>query len=160
VRTAVFPGSFDPVTYGHLDIVSRASAIFDEVVIGVLVNESKQGVFSVDERISMLADATDDLGVANVRAASFQGLLVDFCRDQQATVIVKGLRASTDFDYELPMAQMNNALSGVDTVLLPTRPQWSFVSSSLVKEVARLGGDVSPFVPTKVEARLRRRFAS
>jgi pantetheine-phosphate adenylyltransferase len=155
----VFPGSFDPPTFGHLDIVTRAAAAFDSVVIAVLVNESKQGVFTVEERIEMLKAAVQDLGLDNVRAESFEGLLVDFCRGVEAAVIVKGLRASTDFDYELPMAHMNRALTGVDTVLLPTSPQWSFVSSSLVKEVARRGGDISPFVPAGVESSLRERSA-
>jgi pantetheine-phosphate adenylyltransferase len=156
MRTAVCPGSFDPVTNGHVDIVSRASALFDQVVVGVLVNESKRGAFPVEERIVMLEEALEEAGLRNVRTVAFEGLLVDFCRAQQATVIVKGLRASTDFDYELPMAQMNRSLSGVDTVLVPTSASWSFVSSSLVKEVARFGGDVTGLVPAAVAARLRR----
>ncbi|MBA2558967.1 MAG: pantetheine-phosphate adenylyltransferase [Propionibacteriales bacterium] len=159
MHRAVFPGSFDPVTYGHLDVVSRASSLFDEVVIAVLVNESKRSAFSIAERMSMLGDAVAGLALGNVRAESFDGLLVDFCRDHQAAAVVKGLRASTDVDYELPMAQMNSALSGVDTVLLPTSPEWSFVSSSLVKEVVRFGGDVSPFVPPRVGSMLRDRLA-
>jgi pantetheine-phosphate adenylyltransferase len=156
MRTAVCPGSFDPVTNGHVDIVSRASALFDQVVVGVLVNESKRGAFPVEERIVMLEEALEEAGLRNVRTVAFEGLLVDFCRAQQATVIVKGLRASTDFDYELPMAQMNRSLSGVDTVLVPTSASWSFVSSSLVKEVARFGGDVTGLVPAAVATRLRR----
>ncbi len=158
MRRAVCPGSFDPVTNGHLDIVTRAAAHFDEVVVGVLVNESKEGVFTVDERISMLEEALQGRRIDNVRVISFQGLLVDFCRAHEATAIVKGLRASTDFDYELPMAQMNHALTGVDTVLLPTSAEWSFVSSSLIKEVAGLGGDVSSLVPGQVDMMLRRRL--
>ena len=159
VRRAVCPGSFDPVTNGHLDIVARASSIFDELVIAVLVNESKTGVFTVEERIAMLERSVRDLGLPNVRCIAFEGLLVDFCRDQEAGVIVKGLRASTDFDYELPMAQMNRALTGVDTVLVPTSPEWSFVSSSLTKEVVRFGGDVTGLVPDHVEELLRQRLA-
>jgi pantetheine-phosphate adenylyltransferase len=156
MRTAVCPGSFDPVTNGHVDIVSRASALFDELVVAVLVNESKKGAFPVEERITMLDEAVEEAGLLNVRTVAFEGLLVDFCRAQQATVIVKGLRASTDFDYELPMAQMNRSLSGVDTLLVPTSATWSFVSSSLVKEVAGFGGDVTGLVPAGVAARLRR----
>lgn len=159
MHRAVCPGSFDPVTNGHLDIVSRASSLFDEVVVAVLINESKACFFHAEERLAMLQDAVDSLALDNVRAESFQGLLVDFCRDQQATAIVKGLRASTDFDYELPMAQMNTALAGVHTVFLPTSPQWAFVSSSLVKEVARLGGDVTALVPAYAGSMLRQRLA-
>jgi pantetheine-phosphate adenylyltransferase len=158
VHRAVFPGSFDPVTNGHLDVVSRAAAAFDEVVVAVLNNESKPGFCTVAERLEMLAGVVSERGLTNVRPESFQGLLVDFCRAQGATVIVKGLRAPMDADYELPMAHMNAALSGVDTVLFPTSPQWSFVSSSLVREVARLGGDVSPFVPSQVASMLAERL--
>jgi pantetheine-phosphate adenylyltransferase len=156
MRTAVCPGSFDPVTNGHVDIVSRASVLFDELVVAVLVNESKRGAFPVEERIAMLDEAVEEAGLLNVRTVAFEGLLVDFCRAQEATVIVKGLRASTDFDYELPMAQMNRSLSGIDTLLVPTCATWSFVSSSLVKEVAGFGGDVTGLVPAGVAARLRR----
>ncbi len=158
MRRAVCPGSFDPVTNGHLDIVARASGLFDELVIAVLVNEAKTTAFTVDERIAMLERSVDDLGLDNVRCVAFEGLLVDFCRAEEAGVIVKGLRASTDFDYELPMAQMNRALAGVDTVLVPTSPEWAFVSSSLTKEVVRLGGDVTGFVPDHVEELLRERL--
>lgn len=155
--TAVCPGSFDPVTYGHVDIVSRAAALFDKVIVAVLVNDAKRSFFSVDERIAMLSQATADMG--GVEIGSFSGLLVDFCAEQRATTIVKGLRATGDFDYELQMAQMNANLSGVETVFLPTSPQWSFVSSSLVKEVARFGGDVSRLVPSYVLERLNHRLA-
>lgn len=158
MRRAVCPGSFDPVTNGHLDIVTRAAGLFDEVVVAVLVNDSKQGLFSVDERIDMLSAVTARLGVDNVTVASFEGLLVDFCRDNDIGAIVKGLRAVTDFDVELQMAQMNQSLSGVDTVFVPTSPEWSFLASSLVKEVARFGGDVSQLVPFEVLDRLRRRL--
>ena len=148
MRRAVCPGSFDPVTNGHLDIVGRASRLFDEVIIGVLINHSKTGLFTIEERIEMLREAT--AGYDNVRVDSFHGLLVDFCRAQQAAVVVKGLRAVSDFDYELQMAQMNIGLSGVETLFMPTNPQHSFVSSSLVKEVAKWGGDVSTYVPDMV----------
>ena len=152
MRRAVCPGSFDPVTNGHLDIVGRASRLFDEVIIGVLINQHKTGLFTIEERIEMLREVTASYG--NVRVESFRGLLVDFCRDQQAAVVVKGLRAVSDFDYELQMAQMNNGLSGVETLFMPTNPLYSFLSSSLVKEVAKWGGDVSPHVPDLVGERL------
>jgi pantetheine-phosphate adenylyltransferase len=152
MRRAVCPGSFDPVTNGHLDIVGRASRLFDEVIIGVLINQSKSGLFTIDERIEMLREVTASYG--NVRVESFRGLLVDFCRDQAAAVVVKGLRAVSDFDYELQMAQMNIGLAGVETLFMPTNPLYSFLSSSLVKEVAKWGGDVSPHVPDLVGERL------
>jgi len=152
MRRAVCPGSFDPVTNGHLDIVGRSSRLFDEVIIGVLINQSKTGLFTIEERIEMLREVTAPYG--NVRVESFRGLLVDFCRAQQAAVVVKGLRAVSDFDYELQMAQMNIGLSGVETLFMPTNPQYSFLSSSLVKEVAKWGGDVSTYVPDLVRERL------
>jgi pantetheine-phosphate adenylyltransferase len=152
MRRAVCPGSFDPVTNGHVDIIGRASRLFDEVIVGVLINNSKTGLFTIEERIEMLEAVTATYG--NVRVASFRGLLVDFCRDQQAGVVVKGLRAVSDFDYELSMAQMNMGLSGVETLFMPTNPLYSFLSSSLVKDVAKWGGDVSPHVPDLVGERL------
>jgi pantetheine-phosphate adenylyltransferase len=152
MRLAVCPGSFDPVTNGHLDIVGRASRLFDEVIIGVLINQQKTGLFTIEERIEMLREVTKPYG--NVRVESFRGLLVDFCRTQQAAVVIKGLRAVSDFDYELQMAQMNIGLSGVETLFMPTNPLYSFLSSSLVKEVAKWGGDVSPYVPDLVGERL------
>jgi pantetheine-phosphate adenylyltransferase len=152
MRRAVCPGSFDPVTNGHLDIVGRSSRLFDEVIIGVLINQSKTGLFTIEERIEMLREVTASYG--NVRVESFRGLLVDFCRAQQAAVVVKGLRAVSDFDYELQMAQMNIGLSGVETLFMPTNPRHSFLSSSLVKEVAKWGGDVSTYVPDLVRERL------
>jgi len=157
MRRAVCPGSFDPVTNGHLDIIGRSSRLFDEVIVGVLVNQAKQGLFPVDERIEILREVTAPYG--NVRVESFRGLLVDFCRAQQAGIVVKGLRAVSDFDYELQMAQMNNGLSGVETLFVPTNPTYSFLSSSLVKEVAAWGGDVSHLVPPLVLEALNRRFA-
>ena len=141
MRRAVCPGSFDPVTNGHLDIIGRASRLFDEVIVGVLINQTKTGLFTIDERIEMLREVTAPYG--NVRVESFRGLLVDFCRAQEAAVVVKGLRAVSDFDYELQMAQMNIGLSGVETLFMPTNPLYSFLSSSLVKDVAKWGGDVS-----------------
>ena len=158
MRRAVCPGSFDPVTNGHLDIVGRASLLFDEVVVAVLINQSKAGLFTVDERLEMLAAVTAQY--PNVRVDAFQGLLVDFCRSNEISAIVKGVRVAGDFDYELQMAQMNYGLSGIETLFIPTNPKYSFVSSSLIKEVAKWGGDVSPHVPDLVANRLRERFAA
>jgi pantetheine-phosphate adenylyltransferase len=155
VRRALCPGSFDPVTNGHLDIVGRASLLYDEVVVAVFVNESKSSMFSVDERREMLAEAT--AGYGNVRIDSFHGLIVDYCRAHDVPVIVKGLRAVSDFDYELQMAQMNRGLAGVDTLFMPTNPEYSFLASSLVKEIAKWGGDVSALVPASVLKRLQER---
>jgi pantetheine-phosphate adenylyltransferase len=157
VKRAVCPGSFDPPTNGHLDVVGRASLLFDEVVVAVLVNKSKKSMFTVDERIAMLTEVT--AMYPNVRVGSFHGLLVDYCRDNGISAIVKGLRAVTDFDYELQMAQMNQRLSGVDTLFIPTSPEYSFVSSSLVKEVATYGGDVAHLLPASVHRQLLDRIA-
>jgi pantetheine-phosphate adenylyltransferase len=156
MRRAVCPGSFDPVTNGHLDIIGRASRLFDEVIVAVLVNESKRGLFTIDERLDLLREVLKPY--ENVRIESFQGLLVDFCRSQRAAVVVKGLRAVSDFDYELQMAQMNIGLAGVETLFMPTNPQNSFISSSLVKDVAKWGGDVTPHVPEVVSRRLTERL--
>jgi pantetheine-phosphate adenylyltransferase len=156
VRRAVCPGSFDPVTNGHLDIVGRAAAIYDEVVVAVLVNESKRGLFDIPERIELLQEVVAQW--PNVKVDSFKGLLVDFCRDRDIPVIVKGLRAVSDFDYELQMAQMNHRLAGVETLFMTTNPLYSFLSSSLVKEVAKYGGDVSALVPDAVVRRLAERL--
>jgi pantetheine-phosphate adenylyltransferase len=157
-RRAVCPGSFDPVTRGHLDIIGRASRLYDEVIVAVLVNQSKSGLFTHTERIDMLREVTAELN--NVRIASFQGLLVDFCRTEGVGVVVKGLRAVSDFDYELQMAQMNYGLSGLETLFMPTNPLYSFLSSSLVKDVAKWNGDVSPHVPPLVGERLEARLAA
>ncbi len=157
MRRCVCPGSFDPVTNGHLDVIERAAHLFDEVVVAVLVNRNKHELFSVDERLEMLETVTK--GLSGVRVASFEGLLVDFCRAEQIPVIVKGLRAVTDFDYELQMAQMNHRLSQIDTFFVATNPDYSYLSSSIIKEVARYGGDVSGLVPPLVLDRLRDRMA-
>ncbi|CUR56640.1 Phosphopantetheine adenylyltransferase [metagenome] len=157
VRRAVCPGSFDPVTYGHLDIVQRAASLFDEVVVGVGVNASKSRLFSAEERIEMITEAVADL--PNVTVAGFSGLLTTFCQERGIQAIVKGLRAVSDFDYELQMAQMNSSLTNVETVFVPTSPEWSFLASSLVKEVAAFGGDVSGLVPGFVLTRLTERLA-
>ncbi|CAI9419006.1 pantetheine-phosphate adenylyltransferase [Nocardioides sp. T2.26MG-1] len=154
---AVCPGSFDPVTNGHLDIVRRAAAIFDELVVATGTNPSKSRLFEPEERLEMLREVCADL--PNVTVMGFSGLIVDFCRDLGAPAIVKGLRGGNDYEYELPMAQMNVHLTGVETVFLPTNASWGYVSSSLVKEVATLGGDVSSLVPPVVHARLVARLA-
>ena len=156
MRRAVCPGSFDPVTNGHIDIVSRASALFDEVTVAVLINKSKKSMFTVEERIDMLTEVC--AGFPNVTIEAFHGLLVDFCRERDIHAIVKGLRAVSDFDYELQMAQMNSSLAPVETVFVPTSPEYSFLASSLVKEVATFGGDVSPLVPPLVLDRLKARL--
>ena len=157
MRRAVCPGSFDPVTNGHLDIIERAGRLYDEVRVVIGENRSKSRLFSVDERLEMLREVTS--GMDNVRVDSFTGLLVDYCRTQGIPVIVKGLRAVSDFDYELQMAQMNDQLAGVETVFLATNSRHSFLSSSLVKDVAAGGGDVSALVPPTVCDRLVARFS-
>jgi pantetheine-phosphate adenylyltransferase len=156
-RRAVCPGSFDPIHNGHLDVIERASRLYDAVHVAVLVNPSKKGMFSVDERVAMIEELT--AGYGNVKVESHQGLLVDYCRDRGIPAIVKGLRAVSDFDYELQMAQMNYGLTGVETLFVPTNPTYSFQSSSLIKEVATLGGDVSHLVPDLVLRRLTGRIA-
>lgn len=157
VATALIPGSFDPVTLGHLDIIERASGHFDQVIVAVVRNPDKQALFSLDERKDMIVEVTTH--VPNVRVDSFSGLLVDFARRHGVRAIVKGLRAVTDFDYELQMAQMNFRLERIDTIFIPTAPQHSFLSSSLVREVAQYGGDVSSMVPAQVGQRLKERFS-
>ena len=148
----VCPGSFDPVTNGHLDIIERAAHLFDEVIVVVLVNESKQGLFSIEQRIELIRRSTPKL--KNVSVDAFSGLLVDYCAQNGVDAIAKGLRAVSDFDYELQMAQMNGNLTGVDTVFIPTAPDYMFIASSLVKEVAKHGGDVAGLVPPVVLAAL------
>ena len=155
---ALCPGTFDPATNGHLDIIERAGRVFDRVVVAVLENPSKRPLFAVEERVAMLKEAVHDL--PTVEIGSFSGLLVDYARQRGIRVIVKGLRAVTDFDYELQMAQMNNQMSGVETFFVSTSPQWSYLSSSLIKEIARFGGDVSVLVPPHVAERLAERFAA
>jgi pantetheine-phosphate adenylyltransferase len=154
---AVCPGSYDPVTNGHLDIIERAAKLFDEVVVTVMINKSKQGLFSIEERMEMLREITE--GLPNVRVDAWHGLLVDYCKQHDIIAIAKGLRSVSDFDYELQMAQMNRELSGVETLLMSNNPQFGFVSSSLVKEVATYGGDVKNLVPGVVFERLTARLA-
>jgi pantetheine-phosphate adenylyltransferase len=152
VRRAVCPGSFDPVTNGHVDVINRAAALYDELVVAVLVNPGKAGLFAVEERMELLREAV--AGLPNVTVDSFHGLLVDYCRSHDIPVIVKGLRAVSDFEYELQMAQMNRELAGVETLFVPTAPQVAHLSSSLVKQIAQFGGDVSHLVPKAVHERL------
>jgi pantetheine-phosphate adenylyltransferase len=156
VRRAVCPGSFDPVTNGHLDIISRAAQLYDEVVVAVLINKTKTSLFSVEERLDLLTEVMSIY--PNVRVDSFHGLLVDYCKANSIPVIVKGLRAVSDFDSELKMAQMNRGLAGIDTLFMPTNPEYSFLASSLVKEIATYGGDVSKLIPKAVNDRLIERL--
>ena len=158
MHVAVCPGSFDPVTNGHLDVFERAAAMADQVIVAVLVNDAKAGLFTIDERMEMLREVVRPYG--NITVESFHGLLVDFCKERGTNVIVKGLRAVSDFDYELQMAQMNYRLAGVETVFITTNPLYSFLSSSLVKEVAKFGGDVSGLVPDVVLSRLQGRLSA
>jgi pantetheine-phosphate adenylyltransferase len=152
----VCPGSFDPVTNGHLDVIGRAAGLYDEVIVAVLINVTKQSLFTVDERVEMLREVTRNYG--NVRIERFHGLLVDFCAANGITAVVKGLRAVSDFEYEMQMAQMNYRLAKVETLFMTTNPLYSFLSSSLVKDVARYGGDVSGLVPGPVVSQLRARL--
>ena len=149
---AVFPGTFDPPTNGHLDVMARASTAFDEVIVAAGVNQAKQRLFSDDERVEMLTEIVKPY--PNVTVGTFDGLLVDYCRSVGAKVIVKGLRSGGDYDYELQMAQINYKLAGVDTLFLPTAPENNYLSSSLIKEIARLGGPVDAFLPPAVHALL------
>jgi pantetheine-phosphate adenylyltransferase len=154
--TALCPGTFDPVTNGHLDIIGRAADAFDAVIVGVLENPAKEPLFGVEERVAMLEDACS--AMPNVKVAGFAGLLVEFARSEGATVIVKGLRAVSDYEYEIQMAQMNLRLGQIETVFMPTNPTWSFLSSSLIKEVARFGAGADGLVPDAVAVRLRERL--
>ncbi|MFC6082063.1 pantetheine-phosphate adenylyltransferase [Sphaerisporangium aureirubrum] len=156
MRRVVCPGSFDPVTNGHLDIIGRTSRLYDEVVVAVLINVEKKSLFTVDERVETLQTVTLEYG--NVRVEKFHGLLVDFCKQQGIPAIVKGLRAVSDFDYELQMAQLNYRMSGVETLFMSTNPEYSFLSSSRLKEIARYGGDVSGLVPDLVRRMLVERL--
>jgi pantetheine-phosphate adenylyltransferase len=157
MRRVACPGSFDPATNGHLDIIGRAALLYDEVIVVVGANLAKQGLFTVEERVDMLTEVVRDFG--NVRVEIFRGLLVDFCRDNGVSAIVKGLRAVSDFEYEMEMAQMNYRLAGVETLFMTANPLYSFLRSSLVKEIATYGGDVTSLVPESVFTRLQERLA-
>jgi pantetheine-phosphate adenylyltransferase len=157
-RRAICPGSFDPVTNGHLDIIHRAAVLYDELTVAVFINRTKVSLFTPDERRDMLVEAIGDH--PNIKIDLFQGLVVDYCRANQIPVIVKGLRAISDFESELQMAQMNRGLAGIETLFMPTNPEYSFLASSLVKEVANWGGEVANLVPPLVHKRLVERAAS
>lgn len=158
MKTAIYPGSFDPVTLGHYDIIDRSSQIFDKVIVGVLVNSAKSPLFSLEERVKMLQDVT--AGLPNVEIQSFQGLLIDFARQNDANVIVRGLRAVTDFDYELQLAQMNRVIAPeIDTLFLTTNLKYAYLSSSMVKEVASYGGDISGFLEPSIAEKVRKKYA-
>ncbi|MBO5597758.1 MAG: pantetheine-phosphate adenylyltransferase [Oribacterium sp.] len=153
----VYPGSFDPITYGHLDIIERASKMVDKLIVGVLVNSSKTPLFSMDERVRMIEDLTRDHG--NVEVRSFDGLTVNFARDCGATVMVRGLRAVTDFEYELQLAQTNKVMApDIDTMFLTTNLKYSYLSSSMVKEIASYGGMIHEFVPENVEKMIKEKI--
>jgi pantetheine-phosphate adenylyltransferase len=158
VRRVACPGSFDPVTNGHLDIIQRAAELHDEVIVVVGANLAKRGMFTVDERVAMLEEVTKDL--PNVSVGTFHGLLVEYCRDHGVTAIVKGLRAVSDFEYEMEMAQMNYRLAEIETLFLTANPLYSFLRSSLIREIAAYGGNVSSLVPAPVEAQLRVKLAA
>jgi len=158
VRRVVCPGSFDPVTNGHLDIIRRAARLHDEVLVVVGANRAKHGMFTVAERVAMLEEVTKDL--PNVSVGTFRGLLVEYCRAQGVSAIVKGLRAVSDFEYEMEMAQMNYRLAEIETLFMTANPLYSFLRSSLVREIAAYGGNVAPLVPPAVEAQLRAKLGS
>ena len=158
MKIAVYPGSFDPVTYGHLDIINRASKMFDEVIVAVMCNSAKTPLFSLDERVKMLQESVKDL--SNVKIESFSGLLIDCCKSADIHIVIRGLRAITDFEYELQIAQTNKELSHnqVDTVFLTTSLRYSYLSSSVVKEIASYNGDISPCVPEFIADRLYQKY--
>ena len=158
MKVAVYPGSFDPVTYGHLDIIKRASLMFDEVIVAVMCNSAKTPLFTLDERVKMLEESLKSLD--NVRVESFDGLLIDYCKKENIHIVIRGLRAITDFEYELQIAQTNKELSHnkVDTVFLTTSLTYSYLSSSVVREIASYNGDITPCVPESVADRLYKKF--
>lgn len=159
LRHAIYPGSFDPITLGHLDLIHRASLLFDAVVVAVAHNEAKNALFSVEERIAMIEEAVD--GAKGIAVKRLDGLLVDFAREENAFVVIRGLRAVSDFEFEFQMALMNRRLeTRLETVFLTPKEDYTFLSSRIVKEVARLGGDVTPFVPAAVAHRLKARFGA
>lgn len=154
---AVYPGSFDPLTNGHLDIIERASKLYSEVTVAVLVNTSKQGLFSLQERVEMIKEEVKHL--PNVKVDSFVGLLMNYCEDNDIHVIIRGLRAISDYEYEMQIAQMNRTLNeDVETVFLMTNTKYSFLSSSIVKEVTRFGGEVDGIIPVSVQQKLKEKF--
>ena len=159
MKTAIYPGSFDPVTLGHYDIIERSSKIFDKLIVGVLNNSAKSPLFSVEERVNMLNDVTSHF--PNVEVQSFAGLLIDFVRSNDANVIVRGLRAITDFEYELQLAQMNRVIAPeIDTLFLTTNLKYAYLSSSMAKEVAMYGGDISSFLSPEIAEKVREKYAA
>jgi len=158
MKIAVYPGSFDPVTFGHLDIIRRASKMFDEVIVAVMCNSAKTPLFSLDERVKMLQESVKDL--SNIKIESFSGLLIDYCKSADIHIVIRGLRAITDFEYELQIAQTNKELSHnqVDTVFLTTSLKYSYLSSSVVKEIASYNGDISPCVPEFIADKLYQKY--
>ena len=159
MKTAIYPGSFDPVTLGHYDIIERSSKIFDKLIVGVLNNSAKSPLFSVEERVNMLKDVTSHF--PNVEVQSFAGLLIDFVRSNDANVIVRGLRAITDFEYELQLAQMNRVIAPeIDTLFLTTNLKYAYLSSSMAKEVAMNGGDISSFLSPEIAEKVREKYAA
>ena len=159
MKNAIYPGSFDPVTLGHYDIIERSSKIFDKLIVGVLNNSAKSPLFSVEERVNMLKDVTSHF--PNVEVQSFAGLLIDFVRSNDANVIVRGLRAITDFEYELQLAQMNRVIAPeIDTLFLTTNLKYAYLSSSMAKEVAMYGGDISSFLSPEIAEKVREKYAA
>ena len=158
MKKAVYPGSFDPLTNGHLDIIKRASRLYDEVIVAVLINTTKSGLFSIEERVSFIEDEIKDL--PNVRVESFVGLLVNYCKENNIDVIVRGLRALSDYEYEMQIAQMNRILDeDIETVFLMACTKYSFISSSIVKEVVKFGGDINSIAPKSVLKKLREKYS-
>ncbi len=159
MRRVIYPGSFDPITNGHLDVINRAATLFAEVVVAVAFNEQKQGLFTSEERVTLIREVAPAL--PNIRIAQFEGLLMNFARQQEATAVVRGLRAVSDFEFEFQMALMNRKLEPqIETIFLMPAEKYTYLSSRIVKEIARLGGDVSAFVPVSVAAALREKFAT
>ena len=157
MKRAIYPGTFDPVTYGHLDVIHRSSKMFDELIVGILSNVNKKPLFTVDERVSMIESLTKD--IPNVSVAKFDGLLIDFAKSQKANFIVRGLRAVTDFEYELQMSQTNRIMAPeIDTIFLTTSLKYSYLSSSTVREVASFNGDISRFVPENIEKLVKEKY--
>ncbi len=157
MKIAVYPGSFDPITLGHLDIIERSAKMVDRLIVGVLVNQAKTPLFSMEDRVKMIQDLTKDYGIVEVRA--FKGLLVDFAHECKATIIVRGLRAVTDFEYELQLAQTNKVIApDVDTIFLTTNLKYSYLSSSTVKEIASYHGDITPFVPEEIVEKIKEQY--
>ena len=158
MKRAIYPGSFDPVTFGHIDMIERSAKIVDELVVAILVNSAKNPLFSVEERVSMLREITGQ--VPNIKITSFHGLLIDYARKVDASIIVRGLRAVTDFEYELQIAQTNRIVDDrIDTVFLTTSLEYAYLSSTIVKEVASYGGDISHFVPEQLIDRIYAKFS-